>query len=98
MFKKYIDKEYLIDANIVDNDLESNYNILIMEVTKNIEETKFNIAISNFMVYMNYLYKVEAIPHKKYLIDFLIMFSTLAPHMSEELLEKLNEKQVLHHS
>ncbi len=98
MFSKYIDKEYKIDSSIVDNDLESNYNILIMEVTKNIEETKFNIAISNLMVYMNYLYKIEGIPNKKYLVDFLIMFSTLAPHMAEELLEKLNEKQISEHS
>ena len=97
IFKKYIDNDFEINKKVVDNELESNYNILIMEVTKNIEETKFNIAISNFMVYINFLYKLEAIADKKYLIDFLIMFSTFAPHICEELLEKLNEKQVSEH-
>ena len=94
IFKKYIDNDFQINKNDIDVELESNYNILIMEVTKNIEETKFNIAISNFMVYINFLYKLESVSDKKYLVDFLIMLSTFAPHMCEELLEKLKEKQV----
>ncbi len=92
--RKYINQEYKIDFNIIDDVLESNYNILIKEVTKNIEETKFNIAISNFMVYINYFYKITTISHKKYLINFLILLSTFAPHMAEELLEQLDEKQL----
>ncbi len=96
IIKKYINQDYKIDSNIIDNILDSNYNILIKEVTKNIEEAKFNIAISNFMVYINYFYKITAIPHKKYLVNFLILLSTFAPHISEELLEQLNEKQVSH--
>ncbi|MGL5205447.1 MAG: class I tRNA ligase family protein, partial [Metamycoplasmataceae bacterium] len=94
IIKKYIDGEFSITSNNEDKNLESNYNILIREVTKNIKEYKFNIAISNMMVYINYLYKIETISSRKYLVDFLIMYSTFAPHMAEELLEQLNEKQV----
>ncbi|MGL4252072.1 MAG: class I tRNA ligase family protein [Metamycoplasmataceae bacterium] len=94
IIKKYIDGEFKINSNNEDQNLESNHNILIKEVTKNIQEHKFNIAISNMMVYINYLYKIETISNKKYLVDFLIMYSTFAPHMAEELLEQLNEKQL----
>ncbi|MGL5591962.1 MAG: class I tRNA ligase family protein [Metamycoplasmataceae bacterium] len=94
IIKKYIDGEFKINSNNEDQTLESNHNILIKEVTKNIQEHKFNIAISNMMVYINYLYKIETISNKKYLVDFLIMYSTFAPHMAEELLEQLNEKQL----
>lgn len=94
IIKKYINKELKIDKSNINKELESNYHKLIMETTKNIEETKFNIAISNMMVYINYLYKIESISSKKYLVDFLIILSTFAPHLSEELLENLNEKQI----
>ncbi|MGL5733152.1 MAG: class I tRNA ligase family protein, partial [Metamycoplasmataceae bacterium] len=96
IIKKYIDGEFTINLKNKDKTLDSNHNILIREVTKNIEESKFNIAISNMMVYINYLYKIESISDKKYLVDFLIMYSTFAPHMAEELLEQLNEKQLSH--
>ncbi|MGL5204751.1 MAG: class I tRNA ligase family protein [Metamycoplasmataceae bacterium] len=94
IINKYIDGEFIINPQKTNLILESNYNILIKEATKNIEESKFNIVISNMMVYVNYLYKIETISNKKYLIDFLIIYSTFAPHMAEELLEKLNEKQL----
>ncbi|MGL5308810.1 MAG: class I tRNA ligase family protein [Metamycoplasmataceae bacterium] len=94
IINKYIDGEFVINPQKTNLILESNYNILIKEATKNIEESKFNIVISNMMVYVNYLYKIETISNKKYLIDFLIIYSTFAPHMAEELLEKLNEKQL----
>ncbi|MGL5617764.1 MAG: class I tRNA ligase family protein [Metamycoplasmataceae bacterium] len=91
IIKKYIDCELTINPKNNDKTLESNHSILIREVTKNIEDNKFNIAISNMMVYINYLYKIKSISDKKYLVDFLIMYSTFAPHMAEELLEQLNE-------
>ena len=41
------------------------------------------------MVYINHLYKVEKISNIKYLKDFLILLSPFAPHITEELNEKL---------
>ncbi|SYV97190.1 Uncharacterised protein, partial [Mycoplasmopsis edwardii] len=46
------------------------------------------------MVFINGLYKVEKLSSTKPLIDFAIMLSTLAPHLAEELLEALKEKQI----
>lgn len=94
IIKKYIDNDFVINSKNIDNSLESNYNILIREATKNIEDHKFNIAISNMMVYINYLYKIDSIPSKKYLVNFLVIYSTFAPHMAEELLEQMGENQL----
>ena len=41
------------------------------------------------MVYINHLYKIEQISNIKYLKDFLILLSPFAPHIAEELNEKL---------
>ncbi|MDK2819248.1 MAG: leucine--tRNA ligase [Mycoplasmataceae bacterium] len=95
IISKYIDGECKIDIENKNIELESNYNILIREVTKNIEESKFNIAISNFMIYINYLYKINCINDKKYLTNFLILLSPFAPHISEELIEKLGNEQMI---
>lgn len=95
IISKYINNEYAIDKEDINVELESNYNILIREVTKNIEESKFNIAISNLMIYINYLYKINCINSQKYLADFLILLSPFAPHIAEELIEKLGNKQMI---
>ncbi len=95
--------ENIINSNIEFNqkqqidELESIYHETIRDVTNCIEDLKFNIAISKMMVYVNFLYKVEIINNKKYLIDFLILLSPFAPHISEELMEMLNEKEISKH-
>ncbi len=94
IIKKYINGDLKIDNTEINNELESNYNILIKETTKNIEDIKFNIAVSNMMVYINFIYKLKKLSSKKYLVSFLIIFSTFAPHMAEELLEQLNENSI----
>ncbi|AJR12470.1 Leucine--tRNA ligase [Mesomycoplasma dispar] len=85
--------DYEIDSSL-ENDYEFTYffNNFVSEITNLIENFKFNVAISKLMVYINFLNKQEAIPSKKYLTDFLIIFSIFAPHIAEELLEKLGKK------
>ncbi|MGL5438677.1 MAG: class I tRNA ligase family protein, partial [Metamycoplasmataceae bacterium] len=95
LVKKYIDKELLFD-NKENLELESEYNKLVKSATECIEELKFNIAISKMMVYINYLYKLNSLPNKKYLESFLVIFSTFAPHLAEELLFQLKGKEILH--
>ncbi|MBR3347960.1 MAG: class I tRNA ligase family protein, partial [Mycoplasmataceae bacterium] len=62
--------------------------------TNNIENLKFNIAISKMMVYINHMYKINKINDIKYLKNFLILLSPFAPHISEELMEKLKEEMM----
>lgn len=94
IFDKYITKEYSINELLKEDYMESMLHNTIKNVTNNIEETKFNLAISNLMVYINELYKYKSIKNKKYLTQFLIMLSPFAPHISEELLSLLNEKEI----
>lgn len=85
LFEKFFNNELALDHNIKNNELESIYNETIKEVTKCIEELKFNIAISKMMVYVNYLYKLNEINDIKYLKDFCILLSPFGPHIAEEL-------------
>lgn len=94
IFDKYIQKEFVIDKTINYDHMESILHQTIKNVTLNIEELKFNLAISNLMVYINELYKYNKIKSINYLKSFLIMLSPFAPHISEELLSKLNEKEI----
>ncbi|MGL5522203.1 MAG: class I tRNA ligase family protein [Metamycoplasmataceae bacterium] len=93
LVKKYIDKELLFD-NKENLELESEYNKLVKSATECIEELKFNVTISKMMVYINYLYKLNSLPNKKYLESFLVIFSTFAPHLAEELLFQLEGKEI----
>lgn len=98
LFERFFNKEIILNPNHENPELESVYHHTIKEVTKNIEELKFNIAISNMMIYINFLFSVNEIKDQKYLKDFLILLSPFAPHIAEELMEKMNEKQMSYHS
>ncbi|MXR38576.1 leucine--tRNA ligase [Mycoplasma hyorhinis] len=99
--KKWVDrivrimqKSFIYEENYSNAEFESIYHQSIKEIGENIEALKYNIAISKMMVYINHLYKQEILSSKKYLVDFLIMFSTFAPHIAEELLEQLEQKPI----
>ncbi|MBG0730639.1 leucine--tRNA ligase [Mycoplasma sp. 'Moose RK'] len=92
---RIVSKDYQFDKNLEENTEFSHfYNNFIFETTNLIENYKFNIAISKLMVFVNFLSKQEILPSKKYLVNFLIILSVFAPHISEELLEKLLEKDL----
>jgi leucyl-tRNA synthetase len=63
----------------------------ILKVTEAIEDLRFNVAISQMMILINQLQKAEY-----YSLDtiksLLQLLAPLAPHLTEELWEKLGEK------
>ncbi len=63
-------------------------NQTIFKVTQDIENLKFNTAISQLMVFINKLYELNAIP-KSVIIPFIHLLNPFAPHISEEIAEKL---------
>ena len=78
--------------NIVDNKLEILINKTIKKVEKDIEDLKFNTAISSLMILANELEKqkeVYLIHYEKY----LILLSPFAPHLTEELWNRLGNKE-----
>ena len=86
-----------LNKELKNEELDSIYHTTIKEVTQCIEDLKFNIAISKMMVYINFLYKLNEINDVKYFIDFLILLSPFAPHIAEELMEKLQQKTLENH-
>ncbi len=66
----------------------------IKKVTHDYESLSFNTAISQLMILLNYLTKLNSIS-KDSINIFLQLLAPLAPHISEELWEKLDNKGVI---
>ncbi len=62
----------------------------IKKVTEDTSTLNFNTAISQMMIFINEVSKLPSLP-KKMWIDFVKMISVYAPHLGEELWEKLGK-------
>ena len=74
--------------------LDKVYNETIKKVTEDFDNMHFNTAISQMMVFVNEAYKVDeiSIEYAKGLVKVL---SPIAPHIAEELWEKLGETDTI---
>lgn len=66
----------------------------IKKVTEDIEHLRFNTAISQMMIFVNHMTKADKKP-RKCLQTFVQLLNPFAPHMAEELWERLGEKSSL---
>lgn len=66
----------------------------IQKVTEDIENLRFNTAISQMMIFVNYLTPLKQKP-KSCLKPFVQLLQPFAPHLAEELWERMGEKSVL---
>ena len=57
-------------------------------MTEDYEDLRFNTAISQMMIFVNEAYKAESLPREA-MEHFVQMLSPIAPHIAEELWEKL---------
>ena len=64
------------------------------KVTEDIENTKFNTAISAMMILVNMMTKERRFS-ENLLKKFLLIFSPFAPHMAEEIAEQLGTNEML---
>jgi leucyl-tRNA synthetase len=80
------------DAN--DGKMEKVYHQTVKKVTEDFEGLRFNTAISQMMVFINEGYKAESIP-KEYVEGFVKLLSPIAPHVAEELWEKLGHAETI---
>lgn len=60
----------------------------IKKITEDYEALRFNTAISQMMIFVNEAYKTEVLPLEE-MKSFVQMLSPIAPHIAEELWEKL---------
>lgn len=85
--------EKIVDTSNVAG-MERVYHQTVKKVTEDYEGLRFNTGISQLMVFVNEAYKAEVLP-KKFMEDFVKMLSPIAPHLGEELWEKLGHSESL---
>src|SRR5262245_30200874 len=68
----------------------------IKKVTEDLDALKFNTAIAQMMVFVNELTKLERRP-RALLEPFVLILSPFAPHLGEELWNRLGHKESLAH-
>jgi leucyl-tRNA synthetase len=81
------------DAKPSDEDLKITHKT-IQKVTEDIENMRFNTAISQMMIWVNHMTKLPVKP-KACLKPFVQLLNPFAPHIAEELWEMLGEKSIL---
>jgi len=73
-------------------DLDKIYHQTVKKVSEDLENMRFNTAISQLMVFVNEAYKSEALP-VQYMDGFVQMLAPIAPHLAEELWSKLGHEE-----
>ena len=91
--KKFLDRVMRIESLVTDEDIDSKeldreLNVTIKKVSEDYEDMKYNTAIAAMMSYVNVLYKQEKVS-KKYVRPLIQLLNPIAPHVTEELWEKL---------
>lgn len=71
-------------------ELDYVYHYTVQKVTHDIDSLDLNTAISQMMIFVNEAYKQEEL-FEDYALGFIKMFSVFAPHMGEELWEKVGQ-------
>ncbi len=77
-----------------DTALEKVYHQTVKKVTEDYEGLRFNTAISQMMVFVNEANKAETIP-VEFAEGFVKLVSPLAPHLAEELWEKMGHQETI---
>ncbi|WP_102690996.1 leucine--tRNA ligase [Rummeliibacillus pycnus] len=77
-----------------DTTLEKVYHQTVQKVTDNNEHIRFNTSISQMMVFINDCYKTDVVP-TAYAEGFVQMLAPIAPHVAEELWEKLGHTETI---
>lgn len=97
--RRFLDKVWRLGERIDNNqqstknkELESLLHRTIKKVGEDIEEFKFNTAISALMILVNELERADRISLITYQTS-LILLAPFAPHITEELWEKIGEKK-----
>ena len=98
--RKFLDRVFraIIEDNKVKDEenknLESLYHKMVKKVTNDFENLAFNTAISEMMVFINAVNKEEVLP-KKYAEGFIKLLNPVAPHITEEMWQRLGHNNTI---
>ncbi|WP_100373828.1 leucine--tRNA ligase [Bacillus sp. FJAT-45037] len=70
------------------------YHQTVKKVTEDFEGLRFNVGISQMMVFINDAYKQETLP-RELMEGFVKLLAPLAPHLAEELWEKFGHQETI---
>lgn len=82
-------QEFLEEGSCYSKELNYAINYAIKKVTNDIDEIKFNTAVSALMTLCNEVYKIGKINRAEYR-TLILLISPFAPHVAEELWERCN--------
>jgi leucyl-tRNA synthetase len=98
IWRVFIDENERLHSRIQDTEpslqLQRLLHKTIKKVTEDIEALRFNTAISQMMIFMNDLNKVAVYP-RSIIEPFVLLLSPFAPHLTEELWQKLGHSQTI---
>lgn len=95
IWRLFVNEDGSLSSKIVDSKdetLEKAYHQTVKKVTEDYQGIRFNTAISQMMVFINEAYKAPKIP-VNYTKGFVQLLAPLAPHIAEELWEKLGSNE-----
>ena len=97
--KKFLDRVYRAyqEKRIVDapsKELEKIYHETVKKVTQDYETLNFNTAISQMMIFMNAIAKVEDFP-REYAEGFVKLLNPICPFITEELWQQLGHSNTI---
>ena len=72
--------------------LRKTYAKTVKKVTEDTANLDFNVAISQMMIFINEAAKIDSLPREMW-EGFVLLLSPYAPHLAEELWEKLGHKE-----
>jgi len=94
--RRFLDKIFRLYLKINKNnstkELQSILHKTVKKISEDIESMNFNTAISSMMILVNEMEKTESVNEKDFKI-FLQILAPFAPHITEELWEKVNKNE-----
>ncbi len=85
-----IDIKGKLDSNLAS--LRKTYAKTVKKVSEDTANLDFNVAISQMMIFINEAAKIDSLPREMW-EGFVLLLSPYAPHLAEELWEKLGHKE-----
>jgi leucyl-tRNA synthetase len=98
VWRLFVNDEGVLDTSIQEAvptpDYERLYHQTVKKVGDDIDGLRFNTAISQMMIFLNETMKLEIRPRNQ-LENFVLLLAPFAPHLAEELWEKLGHTNTL---